>query len=158
MGRSPPPHLRDSRFPSVNQVELIICFLFVQAPHAHHAVSLKHQAVLIAVETFFPPDGVMQHFQNHQFQRWATDQKRPATHRLSDVWKGGKWLMHPVFDLNCLSAGVLGDPLRFMTHESFKPLLQPSCHFKHIQPSQRNYSHFIAEKHSSRGIYWHWYS
>lgn len=98
----------------------------------------------------------MQHFQNLQFQRWTTDQKQRIMHRLSDVWKGGKWLMLPFFDLDCLSAGALGifplcqDPWVLETSS------KQSCDFKNIQLSKRNDLIFIAEKHFSllRGIYY----
>lgn len=40
--QSSPP--ADHQLPSVSRVERIVCPLFIQAPHAHHTIPLKHQA------------------------------------------------------------------------------------------------------------------
>lgn len=52
------PHMQNSRFPSINQVEQIIYVLFVQAPHAPHTLPQtsgweENMVVLITVKTTF---------------------------------------------------------------------------------------------------------
>ena len=88
--------------------------------------SAEHTLVLIAVKKQnkkVPPQSLVKHFQNRQFQRWTTDQKRRVTLRLSDVWErraNGFWTRF--FDLDCLSAGVFCVSVPFMTHEPSKLL------------------------------------